>query len=495
MTATPYIQEFRDGLLSLAYAPHQPKALVSETEEVVAYAHRFCDEVVRPLSLEIDRRTHEDPEWLPWEVVKRCNEWGLYTAWVPKIFGGKGWSLPTIAHFMEVVAAASLDLANIIGVHYLGIAGLMMSGNTAVMARVMREVAAGERSGEPCIIALAITEPSAGTDVEEVDHLLPKAKVTCRARKVEGGYILNGTKIFISNGHVSRWSVVFAYADTKKPADSPVVMMVRHDAKGFSCGRHENKMGQRGCPASVLDFDECFVPDNQVILDAASIARFTRQPVRDIYMRYVDYIVSITRPVVGAFGIGAARGAYEGALKFAAGATLDGRPMINHEWVQCRLSEMYANVRIGRITYVEANNANAHRGVYRLLLMKPVYYALRWTPRWLFDLIVSPLVATSLGAWFISKWYLDWQSPEDQRLCTGLGSLDKFSCTDLGIRNCQMALELMGQAGLRQDAGVEKILRDVKLLQIYEGTNQLNRLNVFKSLIAPAYPQARAFAD
>src|SRR5208283_5278910 len=109
--------------------------------------------------------------------------------------------------------------------------------------------------------------------------------------------------------------------------------------------------------------------------------------------------------------------------------------------------------------------------------------------------VLSPLLDMPIGTWLLSKWYLDWQKPKDQHLCTGLGSLAKFNGTDFGVRNCQMALELMGQTGMRHENGVEKILRDAKLLQIYEGTNQLNRLNVFKSLIAPACPKAKIFED
>lgn len=483
-----------DELLSLHYAPRQPRRVVAESREVIDCARRFVAEVVRPLALDVDRATLADPDWLPWDLVRRANEWGLYTAWVPKIFGGKGWSMPTLSTFLEEVATECLGIANVIGVHYLGIAGLMMAGYTPAVARVMREVVAGERSGEPCIVALAITEPSAGTDVEEME-LLERGRVGCHARRVDGGYVVNGTKIFISNGPVSTWTVVFAYRDLKRAADSMLTMMVRTGSAGFSSGRHENKMGQRACPASVLNFDECFVPDEQVIFSPERAARFSRHSPRELSMRYIDYIVSITRPAVGAFGTGAARGAYQLALAHAARTPLDGRPMIDHEWVQCRLAQMYANVRLARLAYVEGNLANAHRGVYNLLQMKPVYYALRWTPQWLFAHVVSPLVATGLGTWFLSKWYLDWQKPADQQLCTGLGSFAKFSCTDLGLRNCQLALELMGQTGLRHDAGAEKILRDVKLLQIYEGTNQLNRLNVFKNLIAPGCPGAQAFAD
>jgi alkylation response protein AidB-like acyl-CoA dehydrogenase len=71
----------------------------------------------------------------------------------------------------------------------------------------------------------------------------------------------------------------------------------------------------------------------------------------------------------------------------------------------------------------------------------------------------------------------------------------KFTGTDMGVKNCQMALELMGREGLRHENGVEKILRDAKLLQIYEGTNQLNRINLFKTLITPASPQATFFEE
>lgn len=486
--------EFEDATLSLHYAPRMPKAMVKETQEVVAIARKFNEEVVRPLSLELDRKTHENPDFFPWDMVKKANEWGFYSMWVPKLFGGKGYSFPSIAYFVEEIGSACLGIANVIGVHYLGVSGLMMAGNTRVIKKVMNEVVEGEKTGDPCIIALAITEPTAGTDVEEVD-LEDQGKITCHAKKVKGGYIVNGTKIFISMGRLSKWTVLYAYTDLKKASETMVAMMVKQGMKGFTYGTHENKMGQRICTADVLNFEDCFVPDELVMLDPEKTKKFTRQPVRDINMRYIDYIVSITRPVVGSFGTSAARGAFEAALKYVNETELDGKLMINCEWVQCMLAEMYKNVRLGRLAYVEANYANSHRGVYNILQMKPIYYYLKYMPQAFFDKIISPLLNRPIVTWLYCKWFLDWQKPNDQHCCTGLGSLAKFSGTDFGVRNCQMALELMGQEGLRHENGVEKILRDVKLLQIYEGTNQLNRLNLFKSLIAPACPQAKIFEE
>ena len=93
------------------------------------------------------------------------------------------------------------------------------------------------------------------------------------------------------------------------------------------------------------------------------------------------------------------------------------------------------------------------------------------------------------------KIIVDMQKDEEARRASGWASLSKFAATDLGIKNCHLAVELMGQAGIRHDRRVEKYLRDAKLLQIYEGTNQLNRLNLFKCLVAPAVPEARVFEE
>jgi alkylation response protein AidB-like acyl-CoA dehydrogenase len=89
----------------------------------------------------------------------------------------------------------------------------------------------------------------------------------------------------------------------------------------------------------------------------------------------------------------------------------------------------------------------------------------------------------------------DRQTDDEIHRCSGLASLAKFAASDAGIRNCHLALDLMGQAGLRHDRRAEKFFRDAKLLQIYEGTNQLNRLNLFKCLIGRDYPEVNVFEE
>ncbi len=486
--------KFDDTYLSLPYAPHMPGHMVRQTKEVIAIARKFNEEVARPRALELDRKTHEDPGYMPWELAELANKWGFYTMWIPKMFGGKGYNMPSMSYFSEEVGSVCLGIMNVIGVHYLGVSGVIASANLTLSRRIMNDVVQGEKTGKPCLIALATTEPGAGTDVEETD-LVDKGKVTCHARKVKGGYIVNGTKVFISMGHVSTWTVLYAYSDLKRPSETSVGLMVKTGTKGFSFGTHENKMGQRVCPASVLVFEDCFVPDDQVLFDEARVRKFTKKPFREISQRYIDYVVSATRAGVGAFGVGAARGAFEAALNYASTTEVGGRLLINNEWVQCQLAEMYKNVALGRLAYVEANYANSHRGLYRLLQLKPFYYYLLFMPQAYFDNVVAPFLEKESSQKLMGRLYYEWAREPDQHCCSGWGSLAKVAGTDIGIKNCQMALELMGQTGLRQDAGVEKLLRDAKLVQIYEGTNQLNRLNLFKCLIAPAVPQARVFEE
>lgn len=484
---------FEDMICSLPAGPKIPGAMVGETRKVIALARKFNEQVVRPQALALDRRMHEDPDYLPWDLVEKINEWGLYTLWIPKIFGGKGYNMPSMCCFVEEIAAECLAIANLLGVHYLGVCTLTSTWNMRLINHICRQVREGEKNRTPCLISLAITEPGAGTDVEEVG-LIDKGNITCHAQKVEGGYRINGTKIFISNGHLSTWHMVVAYSDLKKPADSTVVLAVKTGSPGFSFGRKERKMGQKGCPASELIFKDCFVPDEFVCLSPDQVTANRRTP-REISMQMIDYVVSATRAGVGAFATGAARDAYETALTFAAETVVAGKLLIHQEWAQAMLSEMYKNIAMARLTYMETNYANGLYGAFRELQKKPMYYYYKLMPGKLLDKMIPPLMNKPAATRLFRKQKIDGQTDEEIHRTSGWASLSKFGATDLAMKNCQMALEIMGEAGLRQDRGAEKILRDAKLLQIYEGTNQLNRLNLFKCLIAGDVPQARVFDE
>ena len=484
---------FDDYMLSLKSVRSLPRAMIGETKKAIAIARRFNDEVVKPNALDLDYQMQENPDYLPWDFIETANEWGFFTLFLPKMFGGAGLNFPAVSYFVEEIATECLAMANLIGVHYLGVGTMCSSWNLRLMNRILKDTVRGEREKKPSIVSLAITEPGAGTDIEDVD-LVSRGRVACEAKRVSGGYVLNGRKIFISNGHLSTWHMALAYEDRKRPHETPVLLAIKTGMQGFSFGRQEHKMGQRGCPASELIFEDCFVPDDQVALDSGTIKKLDRS-VTEVHERFLDFLLSSSRAGVGAFGAGVARGAYERALAFASTEIVGGKPLIRHEWTQIRLAEMLKNVLIARLAYVESNYANGLYGMYKILQKKPIFYATKYTPRFIHNLFVSPLLNLSIVTRAFQKLNFDLQTEEERRCSSGWASMAKFCATDMGIENCQLAVELMGEAGVRHDRGMEKLLRDAKLLQIYEGTNQLNRLNLFKTLIGKTTESKDIFED
>jgi len=110
---------FEDTFCSLQAIPRLPKGMLKETKDAIAYARKFNDEVIRPLTLDIDRQTYADPEYLPWDLMKKVNEWGFYTMFIPKLFGGQGINMPASSYVVEELASTCIGIANVVGVHYL----------------------------------------------------------------------------------------------------------------------------------------------------------------------------------------------------------------------------------------------------------------------------------------------------------------------------------------------------------------------------------------
>ncbi|MGW0949461.1 acyl-CoA dehydrogenase family protein [Streptomyces sp. NPDC002623] len=481
--------DFREHSLGLYRPPGARRGVIRQAEELVALARQFNVEVARPHVLELERATFEDHDFLPHDLVRACNDWGLFSLMIPKMFGGQGYDISAAVYFFEEIATVCPGVATLIGLQGLGTACLMVSGNLRVARRLFDDVLRGEQDGRACMFAVSVTEPNAGTDLQDLD-LTGRGQIGCRATKVEGGYLVNGSKVFSSNGHFATWDVLYTCTDPARPVETMVVLAVRAGTEGFTLGRFEDKMGQRLSPASTLNFDNCFVPDDLVILDQAQRRGFSDSSDHDIMTRHFDYWLCMSRVSIAAMAAGAARGAFEAAAAFADETQLRGMPMIDHGWVQSRLAEMYANARLARLAYIDAAGANA---LSNLMTSKLVFHsqnAMPWKPM---RKVLGRLWDHPRTSRLASRMLLD--RGLDQRLGAGLGSMAKFAAADLAMKNCQIALELMGSQGTRHEGRVEKLLRDTKLLQIYEGTAQLNRVDTFKSLIAPGYQHGRLFAE
>jgi acyl-CoA dehydrogenase len=456
------------------------RGYAKDVEVAVELARRFNREVIRPLALELDARVSDDPLYLPHEFVQEATRWGLYSLWIPRAFGGGGLSFMSLNSFVEELSSECVGLANVVGVHYLGVASLAATWNLALCAKVFGDVIDAEKAGKPCLISLAITEPEAGSDAEEVELADVGRPRTRAVRRPEGGYLLNGRKCFISNGHLATWTVVVTCEDPENVSDTAIVLAVKAGAEGFSLGAQERKMGQKACVASELIFEDVVIPDDDVALDRRLTAGMAK-PHREIAQVALDYCVAATRAGVAAFAAGVANGAYRAAYEYALDKQLpDGSRFIELQWVQTALADLAKNATIARTVYVESTFANTLGGVYSGLGSAPLLWLERLYPPKVFRAIAAKPMQSAWLNKFARDQFLGRYPAERQRLTSGLGSLAKVTASDLAVQNAHLAMDLVGADALRHDLGIEKRLRDAKLLQIYEGTNQINRVNVFK---------------
>ncbi len=485
---------FLDTQNSLEAQHRLPARIKKDFNDALKLARKFNDEVLHPMHLETDRKVMEDNDYLPLDFIQKANDWGLYTLWIPKMYGGRGMNMLSLYTFMEELASVCVGLANLIGAHYLGVSVLCSSCNMKVTNRILRDVCRECESGNPCLISLAWTEPGAGTDQVEAP-LLAKAKVRTQAEKVPGGYKVNGSKVFISAGHLSTWHMLICYEDIRKPDETMIMLAVRTGMKGFTFGHKEHKMGQKACVASELIFEDCFVPDENVCHSGDQVTDLNISA-KGAALKIIGMFPAVTQPGVASLGAGVARAACEAAIGYAAKKRVGGMRLIDQEWVQLVLAEMYANVMTARAVYMEAAYAAGMRSMIRLLFDKVMFTLTLYTPEWMFTLFVAPFFTLEFVNRIYRKLNFEWTSADDERHMSGLGSMTKFSCTDLAVKNCALALDLMGADGTRHDIGAEKLLRDAKLLQIYEGTNEVNRLNLFSQHIAHTItPEVRVFEE
>jgi len=478
---------FDEGFFSLMYLRKFNKGLVDDTRKAIEDNRDFCINHLKPLALEVDRKYHENPNYLPRELVELAARHRRLSSYIPKYMGGQGEPMFMIGPVAEELAATDCAFVGLLGGHGLGLAALMLTFNIKVLDEVLAKIVEGEKTLKPVMLSCAITEPTAGSDVEE-EELYPKARLICQAKRVKGGAVLNGRKVFISTGHVAKYHVVLMPFDNKRPLDTFACFLVPSDSKGFSLGRMEHKMGQRAGLASELVFEDCFVPEEHIVLavDDKFGQRYPGQ-----YPKLLKGVLGITRAYVGAWSTGTARGVTERAIKFAKTHKLKGKTMINHQWVQAHLTNMVMNVFMARAIYMEsyfANLTNLPMGFDRL-------------PRFMNTEIMGWLMSTRpykmilhsdiLRRFFI--WNFFNTEPAQSQRVQYMASMAKVVCSDIAMENSHLALELVAEAGVRHDYGMEKCFRDSKLLQIFEGTNQLNRLNLFNNYLGRHIPGVEVY--
>ena len=473
----------REAFPRLRQLEQHDRGYVRRLEQLQLQTRQFADLHLREVALEVDRRTDEDPSYFDWDLVRTGGRHGMLDFLLPAQVGGGGCLTAQCAIVIEELCAACPGLGLIFGAHGLGISPLLLDG--PLHWDVMSEVAESARSGEPMLMACALTEPDAGTDVEDID-LLAKARISSHARRVPGGYSLSGVKRFISNGGVARWITVLMPVDPRRPAETWTCFLVDAESKGFSVARNEHKMGQRACPASELVFDEVFVPDDRVVARVGDGAGATL------------IVLAASRPPVGAIATGIARGAYERLLGWLR-EDPEARGLLERQSVQLRLASMAERIHLARQAYMDAAvemDIAALGGATR----NPLLRGLGAAPNRIYRRPAVRRLMTSSPARDALAKVLN-RSTSDAAITRSLGlsSLAKARGGDTAMSVTHDALEIAGLTDAPVRPELEKLWRDAKLCQIYEGTNQLNRIEVYRALVAgetmPALPPVKRRVD
>lgn len=390
-----------------------PRALGAYRRRV----RRFAETALAPAALRIDADgDHAGAD----AVVRAAAREGLYSDLLPWPLGSLS---PALAHRppqwvqsvkMEELCAACGGLGLMIGAHGLGAMPILLAGDRRLVRRHFLPALRACAAGEPRLFAFAITEPAAGSDVEDGEGA-SRCRPGTVARRVSGGWRLRGRKVFISGGDLAHAVTVFAALEGEG-MESWTCFLVLAGTEGFVLGRNELKMGQRASSATELVFDDAFVPDDRVVGGLRRGWAINRA------------VLDFSRIPVGAIALGIARGALDRTVAFARDARLAGRSLLDFQDVQIRVAQMLGDVAAMRA--------------------------------------------------------LVWQSGSRWRPNQAKASMTKVFCSDTAVRVCEDAMELLGNHAVLASNGVEKAYRDARLTQIYEGTNQINRLSAIEDQMA-----------
>lgn len=435
-----------------------------QCREIQQRTRDYARHHVLPHVLQWDQVSADDHGFVPWPAIDAALDYGFLSATVPGLFGGGNYGPVPVAVWAEELAAADAGLFVVFGAHGLAWALIATSLDLRMMRRIGTEIADGERNGKPVLLALAHTEAGGGSDVEDVDDI-NLATIGSRWTKVPGGYRVRARKMFCSNGAIARYIVLTAYGDPARPLETMCSFVIPSGTAGLSIGRAEHKLGQRLCLANEMACDDVFVPDADAIVPGD--ANFAG--------RVLDSTLTLTRGPVGAMSAGILRNATERVLDYLAV-----RPdLAAEQWVRLALADMAASLQAARGLYLDAAFASDAWGFSRLIDAMP-----RHVPS---QLTHSRLLrgVTDL-AWLGNRLRADYlhrsPTPRLQR-CVAHSSIAKFMASDLAVAGCMKAIEILGTDANDPRWGVEKCLRDAKLAQIFEGTNQINRLHVARGVL------------
>ncbi len=374
--------------------------LTEEHELLRRTVRDLAQDVIAPRAAEIDAQAE-----YPWDVHEALKSADLLAIHVPEEYGGAG--ADKIAHCLvvEEIARVCASSSLIPMGNKLGTTGLILAGSPELKQRYLPEVAKGD-----AFFSYALSEREAGSDA---------GSMKMRAVADGDGYVLNGSKMWITNAGVSTHYTVMAVTDPAAGSRGISAFVVHADDAGFSLGEKERKLGIKGSPTREIYFDDCRIPADRMIGEPGT--GFTTA------LRTLDH----TRLGIGAQAVGIAQGALDVAIGYIKQRRQFGQAVSDFQGVQFMVADMAMRIEAAR------------QLVYR---------------------------AASLA------------ETGGQNL-TFTSSAAKCFASDTAMAVTVDAVQLLGGYGYVSDFPVERMMRDAKITQIYEGTNQIQRMVMARQLL------------
>jgi acyl-CoA dehydrogenase len=374
--------------------------LTEEQRNIRDLAHDFAQKEIRPVAWEYDR----DATW-PQEIIETAWEVGLMNTQLPEKYGGAGASYIDGVLIGEELAWGCAAIATTLGINDLAAAPVLLGGSEQIKAKYLGMLTEG-----PTLASFCLTEPEAGSDVSAM-----------RATAVRRGdkYVINGSKVFISNGGYADWYTVYAKTDKVAGHRGISGFLVPRDDT-VSVNKHENKMGLRASNTAAISFNETEVPAENLLGD------------ENHGFKLAMMTLDRSRPGVAAMATGIARAAFEFATEYSKQRVQFGVPIAMHQAIQFMIADMATEIEAARL--------------------------------------------------------LAWQSAvllDQGRRNTLQSSHAKRFAADTAMKVTTDAVQVYGGYGFTKDYPVEKLMRDAKIMQLYEGTSQIQRLVIAREILMP----------
>ncbi len=363
-------------------------------------ARRFAQEEIAPLAAEMDKTATFRPE-----LVRKMGELGFMGVAIPEQYGGGGMDYRCYALVVEEISAACAATGVIVSAHSsLCCDPILKFGTEEQKRKYLPPLASGQMLG-----CLALTEPQAGSDAGSV-----------RTTAVLDGneWVLNGTKIFITNGGPAGVAVVIASTDRSKKHKGLSAFIVPADAPGYKVAKEEHKLGIRASSTAELVFEDCRIPKDNLLGapgDGFKIAMAT---------------LDGGRIGIAAQAVGIARAALEHAVQYAQERSQFGQPIANFQAIQWKLADM----------------------------------------------------ATEVDAARLLTWRAAWKKDQGVRFSRE-AAMAKLFASDVAMKATREAIQVFGGYGYIDEYPVERFYRDAKITEIYEGTSEVQRIVIARSLL------------